>query len=757
MHALPQLQSPSDMCEEKYSLIKDLSDVILLTDNLGALGNMILDIVATYTGAAKTSLMLINERRELNILASRGIDLDIARNYRSKPGEGIAGTVLRMLEPVLVADIGTDERFNEMKVGEYKTGSFVSCPIMGKKKLLGILNASDRKDSAPFSRDDFCLLQIITHHTAIALENAQLIAKLKGKTAELEDMNRKLMETDLIKTEFLTRISHELRTPLNSVKGSVYLLEQSEKLTRGEQKEFFSIIARETDKLAAIVENQLDFLAFEDEMRSIRKTVVSLEDLLAEVSGSRALNERLERQGQSVVIETAKGAADVVCDKIKVAQMLLNLIEGLSAALGKGAGFRISTMDHDCIKVALLVDTPLTDSIRRIFSQPDYPFREEGRDDKLKIYLARKVADAHGWELSLEEGIKAFTVMLTIPKSRRQKIDTAVGRSIDLFLEFIAELLGIDTCSIMLRDSITGELRIQSAMGLSDEIVKRTRIKPGDQISGWVALEGKPLLIENIEKDVRFSRLNIPQYNTKSLLSVPLKAGDKVIGVMNLNNKKTAEPFTMQDLSVADILGARVSRLLERLNSDEHWDEGFREFTSSFAKLLQAGKRYHKKTGLFRDLIGKMMELLETAEEERKLAVYASSIYDLGLMLMDDVVFDKGRLEPSDFASLRVHPFTTIELLNGFEFSPEVRKAILHHHEKYDGSGYPDGLAGNDIPAISRVLSVVDGYCSMMSKRPHRNELSEDDALAEIRKNSGTWYDPAVVAALEEALRAGNA
>jgi hypothetical protein len=209
----------------------------------------------------------------------------------------------------------------------------------------------------------------------------------------------------------------------------------------------------------------------------------------------------------------------------------------------------------------------------------------------------------------------------------------------------------------------------------------------------------------------------------------------------------------LQDLSVADILGARVSRLLERLNSDGHGDEGFSELTSSFDKLLQAGRRYHKKTGLFRDLIGKMMELLDTGEEERKMAVYASSIYDLGLMLMDDVVFDKGRLKPSDFASLRVHPFSTIELLNGFEFSPEVRKAILHHHEKYDGSGYPDGLAGNDIPAISRVLSVVDGYCSMVSKRPHRNELSEDDALAEIRKNSGTWYDPAVVGALEEALK----
>lgn len=754
MQALENYQASTDSCEERYSLIKDLSEVILVTDNLTAIGNMILDIVVARTGAGKTSLMLFNERRELCILASRGIDLDIARSYRAKAGEGVAGTVLRLLEPVLTEDIEADERFNKVRVGNYRTKSFVSCPVAGKKRLLGILNASDKKDSTPFSGDDFSLLQIITHHTAIALENAMLIAKLKGNAAELEDLNRKLMETDLVKTEFLTRISHELRTPLNSVKGSVYILEQSEKLSRAEQKEFYSIIARETDNLASIVENQLDFLAFEDEMRSIKKAVVSLEDILAEVSSSRSLSKRLERQGQTIIIDTTKDMPDVVCDKIKVAQMLLNLIEGLSATLGRGANFRISIADNEHIRLTLHADAPLTDSIRTVFSQPDHPFREEGRDDKLKMYLARKVADAHGWELSLQEGIKAFTLTLGIPKSRRQKIDAAVGKSVDLFLEFIAELLGIDTCSIMLSDGITGELRIQSAMGLPEDIVKRTRIKPGDQISGWVALEGKPLLIEDIEKDSRFSRLSIPQYNTKSLLSVPLKTGDKVIGVLNLNNKKTAEPFTTQDLSVADVLGARVSRLLERLNSDDNWEEGYREFTSSFDKLLQAGRRYHKKTGRFRDLIGKIMATLDTGEEERHLAVYAASVYDLGLMLTDDAVFNRKELDPSEFASLRVHPFTTIELMNGFEDSPAVRNAILHHHEKYDGSGYPDGLAGNDIPIISRVLSVVDGFCSMVSKRPHRDELPKELALAEIRKNSGTWYDPAIVSALEKALKA---
>jgi HD-GYP domain-containing protein (c-di-GMP phosphodiesterase class II)/signal transduction histidine kinase len=740
--------TPSDNVDERISLLEELTDTILRTDTINSIANKVLDIVVRYIGAGKCSMMLLNDRRELTIVASRGIDHDVSKSYRTGIGHGIAGTVVRHTTPVLVTDIDLDERFQGMGGGEYRTRSFISCPITGNKRMLGILNASDRKDSLPFDEQGFDTMRIISQQTAVALEKALLVERMKKKAAELEEMNRKLMEGDLLKTEFLTRISHELRTPLNSIKGSIYYLESSDKLTHGEQKEFYSIIAKETDKLAMIVEDQLDFLTCDDEMRIVRQSVVSLAEILSEVSCSKTLSERLEREGINLSVQFDQGVQEILGDKFRIIQMFSILLESVASHLKNGDTLRISATESEEVRVTIQVDRELPKSFQEAFSFPDYHFQKDETGQNTKMHLVRKTAENLGWDLIV--GTSALT--LAIPLSRRQKIDAAMGRSIELFLEFIAEMMGLDTCSIMLRDEATGELKIQSAMGLNEDIVKKTRIRLGDQISGWVALEGKPVLIDDIEQDPRFARKNTPQYNSKSLLSIPLKIQDSVTGVLNLNNKKTAEPFTSQDLTLASVLGARVSHLIERLRSDEGWEESFREFTASFDKLLAAGRKYHKKTRQLPGLVKKIMERLGAAEEEKEIALYVATVYDLGLMFMDDAVLRKSKLDPAEFASLKVHPFNTVELLNSIEFSSEVNRAILHHHEKFDGTGYPDGLAGTDIPLISRVIAVVDAFCAMVSKRPHRDEKTDHDALREIRDGAGSSYDPAVVEALEASV-----
>ena len=754
MQATMKKPPSPDCTDERIALVTDLTEIILGTDNINGIANQVLDIVVRHTGAVKCSLMLLNDRRELSIVASRGIDLEISREYRSRIGQGIAGMVVRNTEPVLVDDITTDTRFRGMGRGNgYRTPSFISCPIRGRKRMIGLLNASDRKDLLPFTEQGFELLQLISHQAAVALENAFLMAQLREKAAELEEMNRKLMEGDLLKTEFLTRISHELRTPLNSIKGSIYYLESADRLTREDQKEFYAIISKETEKLAAIVEDQLDFLACGDGMRSMNRAVVSLAEILTDVSCSKTLADTLGRAGPTLSVQMENNVPEIFGDKFRIRQMLITLLEGIAGCLEMGDELHISARDNDTIRVCIQVERELPKPFIDSFSRPAPPMGREIGDDKGKMYLVRKAAESLGWDLEMETGAGSFTLTMVIPRSRRQKIDAAVGKSIDLFLEFIAEMMGLNTCSIMLRDDVTGELRIRSALGLDEDIVRTTRIRPGDQISGWVAMEGKPVLIENIENDPRFARKSFSQYNTKSLLSVPLKIGETVAGVLNLNNKKSAEPFTPTDLTLAAVLSDRISRLIGKLRDDESWEEGFRDFTASFEKLLAAGRKYHKKTRLLPVLVRRIMEKLGASEEDRKNALYVSTVYDLGLMFMDDAVLRKGKLEPSEFASLKVHPFATVELLSGIEFSPDVSRAILHHHEKFDGTGYPDGLAGDEIPLISRVISVVDAYCAMLSKRPHRKEMTGADALREIKNGAGTSYDPAVVEALDAVLK----
>ncbi|NIO21703.1 MAG: GAF domain-containing protein, partial [Candidatus Aenigmarchaeota archaeon] len=172
-----------------------------------------------------------------------------------------------------------------------------------------------------------------------------------------------------------------------------------------------------------------------------------------------------------------------------------------------------------------------------------------------------------------------------------------INDSMGVFIEFISEIMDVNACSIMLCDELTGDLTIRGAKGLEDDIVKQTRLRFGDRIAGWVAVQGEPLLIEDIETHSGFSRRNIPRYGSSSLLSVPLKVKDKIIGVVNFNNKKSSEPFNPEDLVLATVISERVSKFIERVKDREYSGESLKQFLFYFDTLLNAERKYHKKKG----------------------------------------------------------------------------------------------------------------------------------------------------------------
>jgi len=101
---------------------------------------------------------------------------------------------------------------------------------------------------------------------------------------------------------------------------------------------------------------------------------------------------------------------------------------------------------------------------------------------------------------------------------------------------------------------------------------------------------------------------------------------------------------------------------------------------------------------------------------------------------------------------VKLHPYNTVFLLDTLELSDEMKKIILYHHERFDGTGYPSGLKGEEIPLLSRVLSVVDSFSAMLSERPYRERLTKYQALSEIRAGAGSLYDPHIVKALEDVM-----
>lgn len=587
----------TDMFEKKFIILQELSSAMAITDDINAIASLLLDLAISYAHAEKASLMMLTERNELFILAAKGLDQQFIRNYKSAIGEGIAGTVAKNRVPVLVKNVKENAVFKHFRRDHYRTTSFISCPIVSKDRLLGVLNINDKRDGSAFNADEFELIKTLANHAAIALENASLLSQLKLKALELEEINKKLIETDILKTEFLTRISHELRTPLNSVKGAIYFLRHTEAIAAQDRQEFHGIIATEIDNLISIVENLLSFLRQEDESRMIKKTVLNMGDIFREMQNSMVLHSLFLRRGVHLVIDIQDKALEVVGDKIKVVQLFTHLMEGLGHYLERGDALSIHADETDQVNVDISLSRPLPPQVGPILEDSHYLFKMENPRDQLKLYLAKSIAETHRWRLSAFDSDGKGHITLLIPKSTKEAFDIYVDRSMDSFVEFVSELLDIDICSIMLSDDLPSELTVKGAVGLDDEIIKRTKIKFGDKIAGWVAREGKPLFIEDIERDPRFSRKNISQYTTKSLLSLPLKIGDRVIGVLNLNNKKTFEPFTESDYRLASRISEQISHFVEMLYSDNYREEDMREFILSLDAVFatetsSASKRY---------------------------------------------------------------------------------------------------------------------------------------------------------------------
>lgn len=142
--------------------------------------------------------------------------------------------------------------------------------------------------------------------------------------------------------------------------------------------------------------------------------------------------------------------------------------------------------------------------------------------------------------------------------------------------------------------------------------------------------------------------------------------------------------------------------------------------------------------------VGKVMNLSSYQMDE--LALLAE-LHDIGKIGIDDAILNKpGRLTDEEMAEMKKHSFIGYQIVKSIKDLDDIALPILHHHERFDGNGYPDGLTRYYIPLLSRIISVVDAYDAMTQDRPYRKAMLQKEAIAEIKRNSGTQFDPEIVA-----------
>ncbi len=146
----------------------------------------------------------------------------------------------------------------------------------------------------------------------------------------------------------------------------------------------------------------------------------------------------------------------------------------------------------------------------------------------------------------------------------------------------------------------------------------------------------------------------------------------------------------------------------------------------------------------------KIAERIGLSEEEIRWVDYASFLHDIGKIEIDrDILNKPSSLNDEEWMVIKQHSIWGSDMVKPLAKLRPIVPIIRHHHENYDGSGYPDGLAGDNIPVISRIIRIVDSYDAMTSHRPYRSNMSSNEAMEEIRKNAGIMFDPNLVAYFE--------
>lgn len=315
--------------------------------------------------------------------------------------------------------------------------------------------------------------------------------------------------------------------------------------------------------------------------------------------------------------------------------------------------------------------------------------------------------------------------------------------------------------SAFIRFDVDGLLRVHAYRGFSEEMIT-THNSKGINEDGMVYMFGKDSVAKLkkgksvlLNKDkVKALQAIAPADEVKFVYLFPLIVENRLDGVfMAMSVSDT--PFTEERVRTARGLVDQVSLAVHRSDLYERLYQSYAQTTRAIAKAIDAKDPYNsghsEGVAEIAVKIAKIMGL--TVEEVRGIEI-AAYLHDVGKIGISEEVLNKpAQLSEEERGQIKQHPTIGVGILEPIEFPWPVIAAVEHHHEKFNGGGYPDGLVGEQIPLEARILAVADAYESMVSDRPYRSALGREDIIKEFARESGRQFDARVVSALLDVIR----
>ena len=255
--------------------------------------------------------------------------------------------------------------------------------------------------------------------------------------------------------------------------------------------------------------------------------------------------------------------------------------------------------------------------------------------------------------------------------------------------------------------------------------------------------EGVPLLVDGGYDKVLLDA------NIRSLVAIPFRIRKKLFGMLVAIDRNGSVPFTEKDLYYLNFLAERATFVIENVALYENIYENLFSILYAFVEAIEVRDPYTKQhssrvTG-FSVGIGKEMGC---SDEQLDLLSFSGHLHDIGkLAIADSILLKPGPLTKEEFKEIMKHPVVGANIVGNLGLLTGEQQIILHHHERWNGGGYPDGLKGESIPFLSRILAVADVYDAMASDRAYRKRLLEEVVLETITQGAGIDFDREVVEA----------
>ncbi len=347
--------------------------------------------------------------------------------------------------------------------------------------------------------------------------------------------------------------------------------------------------------------------------------------------------------------------------------------------------------------------------------------------------------------------------------SALRSIDLAITSGLDLastlgvILEHVRTQLNVDSASVLLLDPTTKLLEFAAASGFNTSALQHTRLQIGEAYAGRAVLERKTIQIYDLNsKQNAFLRSPLlHQENFVAYYAVPLIAKGQIVGVLEIFHR-TALHADKEWLSYMETLAGQAAIAIENAMLFKNLQSSNIELTLAYDKTIEGWSRAldlrDKETeGHSRrvtELTYKLASQMGIAEPELGHICRGAMLHDIGkVAIPDNILLKPGPLNEEEWITMRRHPLIAVELLTSIEHLAPALDIPRSHHERWNGMGYPDHLAGEEIPLAARLFAVVDVYDALTSDRPYRSAWTQTETMKYISDQSGTHFDPNVVPA----------